>query len=207
MLLNVLIMFGCCFVQQALAQPPSKQQGIEVPDLSEKLITARRIYVEGFGEDSISKTLQGMLIDAFTSSKRFIITENKERADLILKGSALEKTSQEMHSLGSATTVAGASGGYSGHVSGTGGSISGSSSGGFSASQAGIDDSQSSTETINDARVAIRLVSSDGDVVWSSTQESKGAKYKGALADVADKIIKQLLRDIDRLEKAKQSVR
>ena len=37
--------------------------------------------------------------------------------------------------------------------------------------------------------------------MWSglTTQESKGAKYKGASADVSDKIVKQLLRDIEHL--------
>jgi hypothetical protein len=49
--------------------------------------------------------------------------------------------------------------------------------------------------------VAVRLVSPDGDVVWSTTQESKGAKYKGATADVAEKVVKQLLRDLDKLSK------
>ena len=140
-----------------------------------------------------------MIVDALRSSHRFIVTENKEKADLILKGAALEKTSQELHAIGSATAVAGAAGGHSASVVGNGGSVSGSSSGGFAAHSLGIEDSQASTETINDARVAVRLVSSDGDVVWSTTQESKGAKYKGASADVSDKIVKQLLRDIEHL--------
>src|SRR5216683_4743774 len=34
----------------------------------------------------------------------------------------------------------------------------------------------------------------------SSTEESKGAKYQGSSADVADRCIKQLLRDIEKLE-------
>ena len=38
-----------------------------------------------------------------------------------------------------------------------------------------------------------------GDVIWSTTQESKGAKYKGANADSADKVVRQLLRDLDKL--------
>ncbi len=151
-----------------------------------------------------------MVVDAIGSSKRFIVTENKERADLILKGSALEKTSQEMHSLGSATTVAGAAGGssstISGHANSAGATLSGSSSGGFIAQKLGINDSQSSIETVNDARASVRLVSKDGDVVWSTTQESKGAKYKGATADVADKILKQLLHDISRLEQGKPNL-
>jgi hypothetical protein len=61
-------------------------------------------------------------------------------------------------------------------------------------------DSSLNTETINEARVAVRLVNPDGDVIWTSTQESKGAKYKGSSADVADKCIKQLLRDVEKLE-------
>ncbi len=45
-----------------------------------------------------------------------------------------------------------------------------------------------------------RLVSSGGDGVWSTTQESKGAKYKTASADVADKIVKQLIRDMEKAQ-------
>jgi len=172
-------------------------------ELTDKLLKAKRIYLDSFGEDPINKALQAMVLDAIRASKRFIVTENKEKADLILRGAALEKTTQEAHALGSGTSVATAAGGHSASISGTstpvGGSISGSSSGGFVARQMGIEDSQASVETINDARVAVRLVSSDGDVVWSTTQESKGGKYKGAMADAADKIVKQLLRDLDKL--------
>jgi hypothetical protein len=45
------------------------------------------------------------------------------------------------------------------------------------------------------------LVSSDGDVIWTTTKESKGAKYKGASADVADQIVKQLIWDLDKLQR------
>ncbi len=47
----------------------------------------------------------------------------------------------------------------------------------------------------------MRLVDKDGDVIWATTQESRGAKYKGASADVADKIVKQLLRDAQKTER------
>jgi hypothetical protein len=96
--------------------------------------------------------------------------------------------------------VGGASGGSGSEISGANGSVSGSSSGGFVARHMGISDSSVNTETIDEARIAVRLVSPDGDVIWTSTQESKGAKYKGASADVADKCVKQLLRDLDKLE-------
>ena len=111
---------------------------------------------------------------------------------------ALEKTSQELHAYGESTSVGGASGGSHADVTG----LSGSSDAGFVARHMGTSDSSVHTETINEARIAIRLVNPDGDVIWTSTQESKGAKYKGASADVADKCVKQLIRDVEKLEGA-----
>lgn len=168
------------------------------------LLKVKRIYVESFGDDVISKELQAMIVTSLVATKRFKVTENRERADAILKGVALEKTSQELHAYGESTAVGGASGSSHGEISGSAvngsGTISGSSHGGFVASHMGTSDSSMNTETINEARVAIRLVNPDGDVIWTSTQESKGAKYKGASADVADKCVKQLLRDVEKLD-------
>jgi len=174
------------------------------PEIATKLLKVRRIYVESFGDDAISKQLQAMVIDSLAKSKRFILTENKDKADAVLKGAGLEKTAQEFHSIGEGTTVATAAGAEHGEVSGNWsggtGSISGSSNGGFIAKKLGTSDSQASTETVNDARLAVRLVFTDGDVIWTTTKGSKGAKYKGASADVADQIVKQLLWDLDKLE-------
>lgn len=171
----------------------------------QKLLRVRRIYVESFGDDAVSKQIHAMVIASLTESKRFVVTENKERADAFLRGSGLEKTSQEFHSTSEGAAAGTAAGGHSGSVSGTvvggTGHISGSSSGGFGARTMAAEDSSASTETINDARVAVRLVDPIGDVIWATTQESKGAKYKGASADVADKVVKQLLRDVEKIEK------
>ena len=168
-----------------------------------KLLNVRRIYVESFGEDAISKQIQAMVVSSLLQSKRFTVTEVKEKADAVLKGTALEKTSQELHAFGEATSVAGAAGGHSGSISGnwnsSGGSLSGSSAGGFASRAASIEDSSANTETINDARVTVRLVDAEGDVIWATTQESKGGKYKGAAADAADMVVKQLHHDIERL--------
>lgn len=173
-------------------------------EVAVQLLKVKRIFVESFGDDEISKQLQAMVVNSLSESKRFIITENKEKADAVLKGTGLEKTAQELHAIGEATSVAAASGGghseVNGSVSNGTGSVSGSSSGGFIAKKMGIADSQASTETVNDARLAVRLVSTDGDVIWTTTKESKGAKYKGASADVADQIVKQLIWDLDKLQ-------
>jgi hypothetical protein len=49
----------------------------------------------------------------------------------------------------------------------------------------------------------VRLVSKDGDVIWSTTQESRGGKFRGSSSDVADKITRKLLEDYDRAKKLK----
>jgi hypothetical protein len=189
--LVLLVAMGFSFAQtapQTASATPSVQKASDISaEMAHALLSAKRVYVESFGDDTVSRTLQAMVVDAIGGSKRFIVTENKEKSDLLLKGSTLEKTSQEMHALGAATVVAGASASRNGAV----------------AREMGIADSQASVETVNDARASVRLISKDGDVVWSTTQESKGAKYKGAAADVADKIVKQLMRDLAKLEGAK----
>lgn len=187
----------------------------------ERLVRVRRIFVESFGDDPISKQAEAMVVDALVKSKRFVVTENRDRADAILKGTAVEKRSQELHAIsesGAASTAvvtqnsdysANSSGSIDGRVSGGTGTIHGSSRGSASGSSSGVgvarsgavEDSQVTTETIDDARISVRLVDPDGDVIWSTTQESRGAKYKGSSADAAEKITKQLLREISKIER------
>jgi curli biogenesis system outer membrane secretion channel CsgG len=147
-------------------------------EITAKLLNVKRIYVESFGDDVESKSLQAMVINALDETKRFIVTENKDKADAILKGRSVEKTAHEVHATGEATREA--------------------SAGSRSGQAMGIEDSKLSTETIHEARLAIRLVSQDGDVIWSTTQESQGAKFKSSSADVADKVVKQLLHELDK---------
>jgi hypothetical protein len=174
-------------------------------DKGKALSKVRRIYVESFGTTEAAQQLQAMVISSLTESKRLTVTEDKTKADAILKGFASEKSSQEVHAYGSGTSVATAAGGHSGSISGSSingsGHISGSHSGGFGAAASSIEDSSVNTETIDSAKASVRLINADGDVIWTSTQESRGAKYKGASADVADKMIKQLVRDMEKAEK------
>jgi len=147
------------------------------PEIAEKLLRVKRIYVESFGDGDTSRASYAMVVNSLGKSNRFIITENKDKADAVLKGAAVERSSQELHSSSEATAVGN-------HRRG-----------------AAIRDSVTSTETIDRVALAVRLIHSDGDLIWATTQESLGAKYKGAGADVADKIVKQLLHDLEKLEK------
>jgi hypothetical protein len=67
----------------------------------------------------------------------------------------------------------------------------------------GDNESEHSTERRHEAIASVRLVNKDGDVIWSTTQESIGAKYHGASADVADKITSKLKDDFDKARKLK----
>jgi hypothetical protein len=200
---------GAAPQQPAAAAVTKPAEPAPVLDKTKALSKVRRIYVESFGTSEAAQQLQAMVIDSLTETKRLIVTEDKTKADAILKGFGGEKSSQEVHAYGSATNVATAAGGHSGSVSGSaygsayGSSahVSGSESGGFASRAMGIDDSSVNTETIDSAKASVRLVNADGDVIWSSTEESRGAKYKGASADVADKIVKQLVRDMEKADK------
>ena len=180
----------------------SKAADAQSLDKAKELLKLHRIYVESFGTTEAAQQMQAMVVASLTECKRLVVTEEKTKADAILKGVASEKSSQELHAYGSSTAVSTAGGGHSGSVSGSHGSISGSSSGFFHAAGAAIDDSSVNTESIDSGKASVRLVNAEGDVIWTSTQESKGAKYKGASADIADRIVKQLLRDIEKAEKA-----
>ena len=209
---TILLLAGLAAAQ--VTPSPSPQNSDPTAVASGKALSQiKRIYVESFGDDPISKEMQAMVVDSLTNSKVFAVTENRDKADAILKGSTLEKTSQEAHSYSDGTSVGVAqssvngsvhgssSGDLSGSfVNGTGningsstGYVNGSINGSSSSTHMADSTSTSSVNTVNDARASVRLVNSDGDVIWTTTQESKGAKYKGASADVADKIVKQLI--------------
>ena len=64
-----------------------------------------------------------------------------------------------------------------------------------------FNETHTSSDSLHEANAAVRLVSKDGDVIWSTTQESLGGKFRGASSDVADKITKQLTEDYERAKK------
>jgi hypothetical protein len=67
----------------------------------------------------------------------------------------------------------------------------------------GENESDHSAERRHEAVAAVRLVNKDGDVIWSTTEESLGAKFHGASVDVADKITTRLKEDFEKARKLK----
>ncbi|MGH9415142.1 MAG: hypothetical protein ACRD01_00795 [Terriglobales bacterium] len=168
-----------------LALVPAPQAAVAPPPA---LATVQRIYVEPFGQDKSEQAIQAMVITALVDSKRFTVTENRSRADAVLQGSAIERSSQEVHAYGSGTGVGQVGGAARVHSDGSG-------SGAVVGRSLGASDSSLDTETDTHATVSVRLVSKDGDIIWSTTQQSGGGKYEGAGASAADACIKQLLQD------------
>src|SRR5688572_11073046 len=154
------------------------------------LLTIRRIYVDKLSGNESAAQIRDMIINTLQSSKLFVITENLERADAVLKGSADDavftdnfQSNESMNARVSLGGVAPLS--YSGRRGSVG---------------LGVGDNESTkiSERKHEAMAAVRLVNKEGDVIWTTTQESMGAKFRGASADVADKVVKQLISDIDK---------
>ena len=179
-MLAQLLIFGFLLQGEAVApaKPAASQAVMQADTDRAALLKVKRIYVDSFGDDPTSREVQSMIVSALVGTNEFKVTENRDRADAVLKGVALEKSSQELHAYSEGTAVASGGGG------------------------AAIKDSAANTETIREAKVTVRLVNPDGDVIWTSTQESKGAKYKGSTSDAADRCIKQLLKDMEKLKTA-----
>jgi hypothetical protein len=157
------------------------------PDLAH----VKKIYVDQLGGGHTSDQMRDMIITALQNSKLFAITENQDRADAVLRGSADDKVYTEDHQSSDSIGL---------HTNSSSSESARAYSEGSSASKTGgigISDSESSRskERKHETSASIRLVNADGDVLWSTTQESAGGKFRGAMADVADKISRQLVDD------------
>ena len=167
-------------------------------EVAAQLLSVRRIHVEKLSGGETATQIRDMIIGSFQRTGLFILTENPDRADAILRGSAEDLIYTDTHqtaesvdarasvSLGTPRTSTGR------YSRGRGMSVTGS---------AGENESARILERKHEAVAAVRLVNKDGDIIWSTTKESWGAKFQGASTDVADKITKQLVADYERIKK------
>ena len=186
-MIGLVIAFG-------LLQPPLD---IDQQTLAQ-LVDLRRVHVERLSGGETAAQLRDMIISSLQRAKLFVLTENPERADAVLKGSAEDlvftDTFQSEDGIGARASAS------------TPGSSSSSTSRRTTAS-VGVSDRESTriAERKHEAVAAVRLVNKDGDVIWSTTQESLGSKFKGSSTDVADKITKQLQSDYERARRLRSA--
>jgi hypothetical protein len=183
----------------AAIAPPSKKMETPVEETGlRQLLSIRRVYVDRLTGGETAAQMRDMLVSSLEGSKLFVVTENQERADAFLRGAAEDLVFTDVHSsseginarsnLGTSRSARG----YNGV--GTSDSINGG---------LGIGENESShiEERKHEAVAAVRLVNKDGDVIWSTTQESLGGKFRRASTDVADRITKKLIEDYERAKK------
>jgi hypothetical protein len=190
------------------AQPASSSSvtasssGLE-KDTLRQLLTLRRVFVDRFSGGETAAQMRDMIINGLEGSKLFTITENQEKADAILRGSGEDLVFNETHTSSDSMNVHSS-------LSTTQSEEDAALRGGTRTDDrlnrsiglgAGNSESSHSVERRHEANAAVRLVSKDGDVIWSTTQESMGGKFRGASSDVADKITKQLTEDYERARK------
>jgi curved DNA-binding protein CbpA len=155
---------------------------------SPTILNVKRIYVAELTGGAPADALRELLIAGINSTKLFVLTENPEHADAVLKGAADDHTFEDTFDSSTSVSSRGGSGKNSG---------SSRSSGSYLSSGVADNDSHHIKERKHEAFAAVRLVNSDGDVLWSTTQESLGGKFRGASADVAAKVAHQLSLDYE----------
>jgi hypothetical protein len=161
-------------------------------DLAKQLLSIKRIYVDRLTGGETAAQMRDLIISSLHGAKLYVLTENQERADAVLHGAAEDLIfTDQFQSSDSVDLRSGVS---------SGSRASRTSSGAHSLS-VGVGDRDSTDihERKHEALATVRLVNKDGDVIWSTTQESDGAKFRGASADVADKIARQLTADVERV--------
>jgi hypothetical protein len=175
-------------------------------DLSPQLLTVKRVYVDKLTGGETAAQMRDLIIASLQNSKLFILTENPDRADAFVHGAAEDLIYTDDFESSDSVEIRNGSSSSSHEASYRTGPGSESPGNGQSRSNtlgAGEHESANTKQRKHEALATVRLVNKDGDVIWSTTQESNGAKFRGASADVADKIMHQLTMEFDKLKKTK----
>jgi hypothetical protein len=175
-------------------------------DLSNQLTTIKRVYVDKLTGGETAAQMRDLLMSSLQGAKLFIVTENQEHADMIMRGAAEDLIFTDSFSSSDGINMHGSSSSSSGqgtstHFNGAGSGYDSRSGRSFTMG-VGDNESLSTKDRKHEALATVRLVNKDGDVVWSTTQESTGAKFHGASADVAEKIARQLAADVEKVRKS-----
>ena len=190
------ILFLLLFAANAFAQSE---------DLSNQLLTIKRVYVDKLTGGETAAQMRELLISSLQSAKLFILTEKEEKADIIVRGAAEDLIFTDAFSSSEGVNMRGST--NSSSSSGTSSRYNGASSGynnsGSRGLSLGVGDNESTNikQRAHEALGTVRFINKDGDVIWSTTQESMGGKFRGASSDVADKITKRLTEDYERAKK------
>ena len=173
------------------AQNPPSALAIEESSLKQ-LLQIRRVYVDRLTGGETAAQMRDILLSSLETTNLFVVTENPERADATLKGAAEDLVFTDVHNSSDSINA---------HTNFGTGRTTKTASGLNAGFGIGESESEHSTERRHEAVAAVRLVNKEGDVIWATTQESLGAKFRGASTDVAEKITTKLKDDFARARK------
>ena len=171
-------------------------QNAPVPPPATALLQVKRIYVGQLTGNASADAMRDLIISSLASTGLFTITDNPDRADAVLKGAANDE---------SFTDTFDSSGGINTRQNGgktASGTTSSRAAGAYLGMSASDNESHHIKEQKHQAYAAVRLCNHDGDVLWSTTQESLDAKFRTASAQVAAKVARQLTFDLERARAA-----
>jgi hypothetical protein len=169
--------------------PAKPTDDLPEEDATVQLAKVRRVYVDILTGGDAALQFRDILMTSLERSKVFMITEDADKADAVIKGAADDKAYTENFT---------SSEGVNAHTQ-IGGGANGSSrttNSKYAGLSIGENESRHSEVRKHEAIATIRLVNKDGDVLWSTTAESVGGKFLGASADVADKMAKRLAIEV-----------
>src|SRR5712691_2685386 len=98
MLISIILAFA------ALETPPGPAPAVPAAmakadrEILEQLFTVRRIFVDRLSGGDTAVQMRDLIITSLENSKLFVITENAERADATLRGSAEDLVFTDVHS-------------------------------------------------------------------------------------------------------------
>lgn len=203
----MLVVLLCAGLQAAAAVPPPAPtvaapvpvSPVEAGNLRQ-LLGLKRVFVDRFTGGETAAQMRDMIISSLQNTKLFVVTENQDKADAILRGSAEDLVYNDVHTSSDSLNVHSSLGTSQTDEDSAlrGGTRAYERSARNIGIGAGESESSHSVERRHEANAAVRLVNKDGDVIWSTTQESLGGKFRGASPDVADKITRRLLDDYER---------
>jgi hypothetical protein len=168
----------------------AQKLGADSTSAATSLLEIKRIYIAPLIGGVGAASLRELLVASLDSSKLFVMTDNPDRGDAILKGAADDQTFTDTFDIDEGLAARQSLGVGSGKTR--------TATGGSAGLSIGDHESRHTKERKHEAYATVRLCNRDGDVLWSTTQESLGGKFRGASADVAAKVAHQLTLDMDR---------
>jgi hypothetical protein len=199
-LASTLLALSCSFAQNAPeAVPPASAATTASPAAqppTAKLVDVKRVYVDALTGDDSAAAIRELLIASLQQSRLFALTDNPDRADAILKGAAKDTVFTDTFDSQEGLNAHANAGSYANRTSSNKG-------GNYAGVSVGENESHHIKERKHEAFATVRLCNSDGDVLWATTQESRGAKFRGASADVAEKVMRQLQLDFGKVQRSR----